>query len=219
MHRDRDLLPWILSGLLMASLAIAIGAASIESFASKNLSVRNLPAETGLPANALAPVLPAAPPTAAASFTATASPIAAASGIAEPAVLSAPAQLSGAPTQAASRSSEPNGRIWECTTQGVKTFSDNPCGEKSALREVGPINTMAPTPLVRYAGVNAPDPRYMPTYVNENAYDEQDSYSEPAQGESYDSYPVIQGFAYLPRIRALHPHRPIHHHGKPVRRN
>ena len=199
MHRDRDLLPWIVSGLLMASLAIAIGAASIESFTSKNLRVRNPPAEPTLGANSLAALLPTAPPSA------------------EPAVLSAPAQPD-APTQAAS-SSEPNGRIWECTTKGVKTFADNPCGEKSALREVRPVNTMAPTPSVRYAGVDVPDPRYMPTYVNENAYDEQDSYSEPAQVESYDSYPVIQGFAYLPRIHALHPHRPIHHHGKPVRRN
>jgi hypothetical protein len=203
MHRDSDwawdLLPWIVSGLLMASLAIAIGAASMESFASKNLRVRNLPAEAALQSNSLAALLPTAPP------------------IAEPAVMSAPAQPVDAPTQLAS-SSAPTGRIWECTSNGVKTFSDNPCGEKSALREVGPINTMAPTPAVRYAAVDAPDPRYMPTYVNENTYDEQDSYAEPAQVES-DSYPVIQGFAYLPRIHALHPHRPIHHHGKPIRRN
>jgi hypothetical protein len=210
MHRDRDLLPWILSGLMMASLAIAIGAASIESFDSKNVRVSNFASEPApLPATALADVLPGAP--------AIAAPVVSAPPIAEPAVLSAPAQPAGVPTQMAPPPSEPNGRIWECTSKGIKTFSDNPCGEKSTLREVGPINTMAPTPSVRYAGVNAPDPRYMPTYVN--SYDEQDS-SEPDQVESYDSYPVIQGFAYLPRIRALHPHRPIHHHhGKPVRKN
>jgi len=203
MHRDRDLLPWILSGLLLASIAIAIGG-GIQSIASKNFQARKLTAEPtlSLPANALAAAPPAAPP------------------IAEPAVLAEPAHaLADAPTQMTSQSSEPIGRIYECTTRGVKTFADNPCGEKSALRELGPINTMAPTPSVRYAGGNAPDPRDMPTYVND-AYAEQDPYSEPPRVESYDAYPVIQGFAYLPRLRALHPYRPIHHNsGKPVRRN
>jgi hypothetical protein len=201
MHRDRDLLPWISSGLVMAGIAIIIGAGSIQSTASKNPHARNPTAEPILsaPATSVAAALSAAPP------------------IAEPAVLSEPPQ--SADVQMTAPSSEPKAHIWECTTKGVKTFSDNPCGEKSALREVGPINTMAATPLDRYTRVNAPDPRYPPTYVNENAY-EQEPYSEPPAADSYDSYPVIQGFAYLPRVRARHPHRPIHHHpGMPVRRN
>jgi hypothetical protein len=203
MHRDRDLLPWILSGLLMASIAIAIGAGSIQN--SRNLRVGNLTVDPTLssPATSLAIALPPAPL------------------IADPAVPTEPEhQFADAPAQMTSSSSEPTGQIWECTTKGVKTFSDNPCGEKSALREVRPVNTMAPTPEDRSVRGKASDPRYMPAYVNDGAYAEQDSYPEPAADESYDSYPVFQGFAYLPRIRALHPHRPIHHNpGMPVRRN
>jgi hypothetical protein len=200
MHRDRDLLPWILSGLLIGCLVIAIGAGSIDNITFKTLRVRNLTAEPtpSMPATSFADAPSAAPP------------------VAEPAVLSEPSQFADAPVTTAP-STETNGHIWECTSKGVRTFADSPCGDKSSLRELGPINTMAATPSVRYAPVNAPDPRYMPTYVNES---DQDSYSEPAAVDSYDSYPVIQGFAYLPRVRDLHPHRPIHHKpGMPVRRN
>jgi hypothetical protein len=140
----------------------------------------------------------------------------AAPAVAEPAVLS----LDEMPSRTTSPSSESSGQIWECTTNGVRTFSNNPCGDKSTLREVGPINTMNATPPIRYVRANGPDPRYAPAYADEAASD-QDEYSEPVAAESREnSYAVIQGFAYLPRWRTEHPHRPHHHNpGMPVRRN
>src|SRR6202035_4181246 len=64
---------------------------------------------------------------------------AAAAEPAEPAV--APASVVDAATapppaaqvQPAADPAVQDGQIWECVTNGVKTFSNNPCGEKSTL--------------------------------------------------------------------------------------
>jgi hypothetical protein len=204
MNKERNLLPWIFGGLLLASIAIAITAGSLR--------MRNPATDPALssPAASLTVAPPAAPL------------------LAEPAVLSSVAAdssadpaLTAADTPGPTTSpAVPSGQIWECTTNGLRTFSNNPCGDKSSLHEVGPINTMAATPEVRYVRANGPDPRYAPAYVDESPYAE-DAYSEPAAESNGSSYAVIQGFAYLPRRRTEHhPHRPIHHHpGMPVRRN
>jgi hypothetical protein len=202
MNKERDLRPWIFGTLLLASLAIAITAGSRQH--------RNRAAD---------------PLVSSPSASMTVAPPAALR--AEPAVLSSSAVDSAAdPARTAADAwpttspAVPSGQIWECTTNGLKTFSNNPCGDRSSLREVGPINTMAATPEVRYVRANGPDPRYAPEYVDEGAYADQDAYSDPAAESRGGSYTVTQGFAYLPRRRAEHPHRPFHHYpGMPVRRD
>jgi hypothetical protein len=195
MNKERDLLPWILSGLLMATIAIAITAGSTLGIASKNLRAHNAAVEPAMPA-------PADPPPA--------------QPAAIPAVLPSPAdeQVPTAPPP-----SEPTGKIWECTTNGLRTFSNNPCGDKSSLREVGPINTMNATPPVR--SVHAYGPRYAPGYAEEGANPDQDTYSDQAASElGGESYTVLQRFAYLPRKRPEHPHPPYHHNpGMLLRKN
>jgi hypothetical protein len=37
-------------------------------------------------------------------------------------------------------------RVWECVSNGQKTFSDAPCGVGSTVRELSPINRMNATP-------------------------------------------------------------------------
>jgi hypothetical protein len=98
-------------------------------------------------------------------------------------------------------------------TNGVKTFSNNPCGDKSTRLEIGPINTMNPTPAVRYARGYASEPRYAPVSADSEGSD-QDSYSDPAGAETGDnSYTIIQGIGFVPRRRPEHPrHRPTPHH-------
>jgi hypothetical protein len=129
-----------------------------------------------------------------------------------PAAASAPpAQATeSAPVQSPQAAPKQSGQIWECVTGGVKTFSNNPCGEKSSLVKVRPINTMAPTPVIRYTRANGPDPGYAQRYADQNGYTDQDN-SE--QGFDDNSYPGVQGFAYLPLIRADHSHRPKHFRG------
>jgi hypothetical protein len=115
--------------------------------------------------------------------------------------------------QAATELPAPSGQIWECTTKGVKTFSNNPCGDSSTRLEIGPINTMNPTPAVRYARAYAPEPRYAPAYAASDGSD-QDSYSDQASAESGgNSYTIIQGVGFVPRRHPEHPHhRPTPHH-------
>jgi hypothetical protein len=120
--------------------------------------------------------------------------------------------------QAAVEPEAQGGQIWVCTTKGVKTFSNNPCGEKSTLLDVGPINTMNATPPNRYPRNYEPQPHYTPAY---DAQDPAEDYSEQYGSETGGtSYTVVQGLAFVPRRRAEHPHRPTnqqHHNPGPAR--
>jgi hypothetical protein len=205
MNSKRDLLPWILGGLSVATIAAVITVA----FAGKSApSLRRAGAGTAQVASA--PDSVSAP-----------APAAAAPEAATPAA----AQTVPAPAAQSLATAEPalqTGQIWECMTNGVKTFSNNPCGEKSTLLEVRAINTMNPTPVVRYARANGPEPRYSPGYTDQDASSDQDVYSEQGPAETgANSYAIVQGFAFLPRRRPEHPHRPPPHHdtGPPLRRN
>jgi hypothetical protein len=108
------------------------------------------------------------------------------------------------------------GQIWECTTKDVKTFSNNPCGDKSTLLEVGPINTMNPTP-VHYARAYAAEPRYAPAYTDSDGAADQEPYSDAVSGESGgNSYTIVQGVGFIARRRPEHPHhRPMPSHRNP----
>ena len=112
MTRQSDLLPWILGALLIATVAIAITAGSMQG----------------------APTPPAAAAVAAVPVPAPSAEPAVAAAVAAPA---APAVLAEAPEQALPPPLERSGQIWECTTKGVKTFSNKPCGEKSAASRGG----------------------------------------------------------------------------------
>jgi hypothetical protein len=95
----------------------------------------------------------------------------------------------------------PSNQIWECTTNGVRTFSSNPCGTKSTVRQLNPINVMEPAPVYR------PAPGYAPTMVTPPAparysYPEQDSTDESTTDNAYSGYP---GVIVVPRARHVRP--------------
>jgi hypothetical protein len=132
----------------------------------------------------------------------------------EPARVPAPAPP---PVQAAVQSETGGGQIWVCTTKGVKTYSNNPCGEKATLLDVGPINTMNATPVDRYPRGYQPEPRYAPAYNDQASESEENS--DQYGSETSAPYTVVQGLAFVPRRHVEHPHRPPHHHNPmPVRR-
>jgi len=123
MGDERDLLPWIMGGLSMGSVALAVTLASSHRSAPMGVQAATQPAARLLPSlqieNAPIPVpLPAATPAAAALA---------------PPTVEAPA---------------PTNQIWECTINGQRTFADHPCGGHSSLREFGPLNTMQATPVL-----------------------------------------------------------------------
>jgi hypothetical protein len=206
MNNRRNLLPWILGGLSVATVAVVITVASagktapsLRSAAEVTGQAKPAPDSVSLPAPAAEAAVPAAVPAAAESV--------------PPPVAQAQATVEPAPQ---------TGQIWECMTNGVKTFSNNPCGAKSTLLEVRAINTMNPTPVVRYARANGPEPRYSPEYADQNSDSDQEVYSEQGPAETgLNSYAIVQGFAFHPRKRPEHPHRPPPHHytGPPPRRN
>jgi hypothetical protein len=205
MKNQTGLLPWILGGLSVATVAVVITVAS----AGKTVS----------------PSLPAAAAGTQAASARDSVSLPAPATVATEAAVPAMAQTAAPPPAQAQAKAEPalqTGQIWACETNGVKTFSNNPCGEKSTLLEVRAINTMNPTPVVRYARANGPEPRYTPGYADQNNYSDEEVYSEQGPAETgVNSYAVVQGFAFLPRKRPEHPHRPPPHQytGPPPRRN
>jgi hypothetical protein len=203
MKKERDLLPWIFGGLSAAAMAVAFAAVSTH---------RATPA--------LAPQIIAAQPLA--------------SPLALPVATTAQVAAPGAPPDSAPPSAPPRpqtavepdvqaGQIWECMTKGVKTFSNNPCGEKSTLLDVGPINTMPPAPT-HYARAYGPDPRYAAGYPDQSA--PADDYSDQnAADTDGNSYSTVLGVGLVSRRRAENIHRPrpapappAHHNSAPVRR-
>ena len=198
MYKQRGLLPWILGGLTIAGVAAAIMVSSDRPVTP------SLP-QAGAPISAPVSLPLPAPATEAAPAPAT--QVASAVETADMPDASAPQ-----PTAQAQTNTEPtvqSGQIWECTTNGQKTFSNNPCGDKPSLREVGPINTMDPTPLF------APSRSYEP----QSSY--QPEYSYPGTQESAGtSYPMVVAIPFYERRLPDHRHRPHDHdRGPPPRRN
>jgi hypothetical protein len=213
MKKERDLLPWILGGLSAATIAVAFAAVSTH---------RDVPALAPTPLVAAQPTMraPVSPPALPAPTAEQASPAATAP---DSAPMPAPPQA-----QTAVEPPVQPGQIWVCTTKGVKTFSNNPCGEKSTLLDVSPINTMSATPVIHYARAYGSEPRYAPGYTDQGAAADDEQYSEDYGAEAGgNSYTIIQG-AGLARRRPERSHRPPPHHNPgynsghssgPVRRN
>ena len=221
MKKERDLLPWIFGGLSAAAIAVAFAAVSTHRDApTLTPQVLAAPPAASLPTTAT-PTTPTQTPVQPMATTAQAAPPAMQPDSAPP--MPPQAQTAVAPEVQA-------GQIWECTTKGVKTFSNNPCGEKSTLLDVGPVNTMSPPPM-RYARAHAPDPRYAAGYPDQSAAAEDDDYSDQSGDTGGNSYTIVQGVGFVPRRRAENNHRPhypptqpaqpappAHHNSGPVRR-
>lgn len=211
MNKERDLLPWILGGLTAATVAVAFTAISTKTATPKQPTPL-VASQAPSPVSAPLTLPPAAPPAAA--------PVA---GPDPQTQAPAPAQApvtAQAPVaaQAAVEPQAPGGQIWQCTTKGVKTFSNNPCGDKSTLLDVGPINTMNAMPA-SYARGYPPGPRYATAYTDQAPADLQENSEQYGSESAADSYPIVQGLAFVPRRRLEHPHRPsAHHNPVPVRR-
>ena len=115
-------------------------------------------------------------------------------------------------TQAPATAPKQSSEIWECTTNGVKTFSSKPCGRKSSLVSLRPINTMKPTPVTPSARADGPDPRDTTEYTDQSSYPDQTASSAGFGEGSYPADQGYRGYVYAPIFRSNHHHRPEHHH-------
>ena len=200
MTDDRDLLPWILGALSMAAVAMAIAV---------GLTGRTVPAHASGQATSSAPTLAtaelnskmqnSAAPDRSGPTGSAAAPSASASAIQASAAPPSVQSVGTAAAQPVPAPNPPGNQIWECTTNGVKTFSNNRCGNAAVLREVGPINVMDASPAsnVHWYG---PDTNDAPDY-----YD-----SSPPQPAD-NSYPVVVGIPYAVRRRPERAQQPPHH--------
>jgi len=208
MDEDRDLLPWIMGGLSMATVAIAITVASSNG---------TRPNKSHAPAQTTPHILPEAralllPEAQALPRTVVTLPEAGPPTAPTPAPTLAAAQI-----QTAAPPIEPNSQIWECTINGQKTFSDTRCGDKSSLREIGPTNRMDPTPMLPLARSYAPESSYQPEY----SYPGEQVDSNPGEQQfAANSYPVFIGIPFHEHRRPDHAHRPHgHYRGPQPRKN
>jgi hypothetical protein len=204
MNKERNLLPWIIGGLAAATAAVAFTAISNKTATTSAQPAPLVASQpSSSPVSAPQAATPAVPP--------------AAVSASEP----DPAQTQPAATLQAAVAPEATGgqQIWECTTKGVKTFSNNPCGEKSTLLDIAPINTMSATPAVHYARGYAPEPRYTTAYTDQVPADAEANSEQYGSESPGTSYAIVPGFAFVPRRRPEHHHRPPNHHNPvPVRR-
>src|SRR5258708_22953197 len=175
MDKGREFRPWILGGLSMAALAIESGVGW-----TKDIAPNDSPALSQTTAHPLrdADVANAPPPA--------------------PAPTLAVAQI-----HRVTPPPEQHRQIWECTINGQKTFSDHPCGDKSSLREIGPINRMDPTPILPHSRSYVPESSGQPRYP----YPSQQADSYPSEQQSAansypvdNSYPVFVGTPFGERI-------------------
>jgi len=181
MEKDSDLLPWILGGLMIAIAALAV------AVSSTNRAVL-------APTNAQAPVQ--ASPQTPAVIAATATPVPTPSpNVQITTSASSASSASTAQSQRMSAPTEPTSQIWECTIEGQKTFSDRPCGTRSSLREISPINAMEPAPV--YGDVRSYEANYPPDYPYPSE-----------QGSDDYSYPGSAGILVHGVIRPDHRHHP-----------
>ncbi|GEM_PF-2024365 len=234
MNKERGL-AWILSGLTLATAAAAmtmvIARRQVPAWLPSSAGAAQIAAEpASLPLNAAPVALPAtaslAPP----------SPDTAQASATEGPTFQPPDQTQVAATEPPADS----GQIWECTTNGIKTFSGNPCGEKSTLLEVRAINTMNPAPDAHYARAYADphyadphyadpryadpryadpryaDPRYAPRYTDSNAYGDPNGYDQDSPPDQingdYNGGYAGNSYVIVPGYAFLPHRRPEHPH-------
>ncbi|HEY5264396.1 MAG TPA: hypothetical protein VIJ37_05340 [Steroidobacteraceae bacterium] len=197
MDKHSDLLPWILGGLSIATVAIglAVGSMRTHSQTTVGAAPASAPTPSVVPAHASAPFLQAAQT---------------AQAVAVPPTVVPQMQQIAAPAM------ESSDKVWECTINGQKSFSDTPCGGNSIVRDIGPINRMDSAPILPLTRSYAPEPSYQPDDTYPNATDGEqagDSEQQPVD----NSYPVYIAVPSRGHRRPNHAHRPHNHdHGPRV---
>jgi hypothetical protein len=199
MDKNRDLLPWILGALSMAIVAMAIAVGSSNRTAPNSTQASSQVTAHALPEAAAIDTATQSTPVLPTTSTVPATPVVPETP-AVPATPAAPAPaVLAAQIQPVTPTMVPSGQIWECTTNGQRTFSSHPCGEKSFIREVGPINVMNPTPILPSARIYEPESNYAAEY------------SYPTQEAVDSSNPMLVGIPYIVRVRPERSHRPYKH--------
>ncbi len=217
---DKDLLPWIVGGALIAAGMIAAAIQFTAPSSGALIAPRNPPVVSAAAGSVSAHSLSNGP-----VRDANAGQPAMAVG-AQPAI-AAPADLLAAratiavhappPNVSAADSPElPPGQVWECTEHGQKVFSDSRCGNGASVRQLGELNMMEAT----MASPPNPYPIYRPGYggaAYPSAPPLAPQMAPPPQDDEADSGAVADYFypgqQFIPaRDRPRREHLPHHEH-------
>lgn len=209
MDEDRDLLPWVLGTLSIAAVAVGIAAVSSNGVARRVLPTHDRTTNRVLPVISPNPPVPSPAPTPRVSAP---TPPVPAPTQAVPALRT----LAVPQMQVAASAMEPGGKVWECSVNGQRSFSDYPCGDKAIVREIGPINRMDSTPVSALTRSYESEPSHQPEYFYPSA-DESEQASGSEQQPSDGSYPVYVGIPFRRHARPNHAHRPRHDGGPRAR--
>lgn len=138
-----------------------------------------------------------------------------AAALADTPVLATAAPPVAAPASATTNAATltPNNQIWECTTNGLRTFSSNPCGTKSTVRQLNPINVMEPVPVYRPAN-SYPQNLWAPSAPVRYSHPDPDGAQDSAADTGYSGYPgviVVQRARHV-RPNTVRPHPQPHPH-------
>jgi hypothetical protein len=103
----------------------------------------------------------------------------------------------------------PSNQIWECTTKGLRTFSSNPCGTNSTVRQLNPINVMEPAPAYHVTHTYAPpaSPSPVRSSYNPQPSDNPDETYADNASNGYPAYVVVtRAHRLRPNNSHNHPH-------------
>jgi hypothetical protein len=116
-----------------------------------------------------------------------------------------------APADSGTTAAAPSNQIWECTTKGLRTFSNNPCGTNPTVRQLNPINVMEPAPV--YHVTHTYSPPVLPTPIRNN-YSPQpsDAPDETYADNGYNGYPSYVVVTRAHHVRPNNPHNHPHPH-------
>jgi hypothetical protein len=146
-HAQTDLFPWILGAVVAVAIAVP---ATIAIHRANNSPPASAAAANSTPAYVQPPALAQPTPP---------------SPVAQPAVYPEPSPAA----QPAASPGPPPAKIWQCTVNGQRIFSDSPCGPGASLRQLSEVNRMDPTPEPRnpiYV-YPSPPPAYFPAPADE----------------------------------------------------
>jgi hypothetical protein len=132
-HPERDYFPWLVGTLMAATTAIALGIAAFDPSPRESAATVAAVSSPEAPTPLAAPVVKLA-----------------ATEIRPP----APALSDDAPLQPPVPA--PGTRVWECSFNGLRIFSDAPCGSGAVPHDIREPNRMEAVPVI-YGSPGSPD--------------------------------------------------------------
>lgn len=184
---ETDFLPWILGALVAATTALAL---IIHAAPNRPAGISAAPTPQPMAPVAVKAVPPGATPAGATSASGAGTPAATApAGGTAAAAPATPLAAAIQPIVPIPRADLPPGQVYECNQRGQHIFSDSPCGERAAIRQLSEVNRMTAVAVTPDAPLRAPPRDYSAPEAN---------YPPPAQEQPQSNDATVGGILLYP---------------------